>query len=155
MTTSSLGYEGGDNLLRGGLMQNSLDNLVGKSVEPLIAVFVPRSDPTEYGGALADGYTRFLIEELLPHVDRHYRTDSARRAIMGPGSAGVAAVLAAFLRPDVFQQAATQSFYPIDSAQERLPAMIADPGLKPELIYVVWSRRDYDLGVRPAREITQ
>ncbi len=136
----------GDNLLRGGLMQNSLDNLVGESVAPLIAVFVPRSDPTEYGGSSADAYTRFLIEELLPHVDRHYLTDPTRRAIMGPGSAGVAAVFAALSRPDVFQQAATQSFYPIEPAQDRLPAMIAEAGPKPELIYVVWSRRDYDLG---------
>jgi len=40
----------GDNLLRGGLMQNTLDNLVGKSVAPIIAVFVPRTDPAEYGG---------------------------------------------------------------------------------------------------------
>jgi len=33
----------GDNVLRGGLMENTLNNLVGTSVEPLIAVFVPRS----------------------------------------------------------------------------------------------------------------
>ena len=33
----------GDNLLRGGLMRNTLDNLVGKDVAPLVAVFVPRS----------------------------------------------------------------------------------------------------------------
>ena len=136
----------GDNLLRGGLMQNSLDNLVGTSVAPLIAVFVPRTSPPEYGGPSADDYTRFLVEELLPHIDRHYLTDPDHRAIMGPGSAGVAAVFAAFSRPDVFQKAAAQSFYPIEPAQDRLPTMIADAGAKPELIYVVWSRRDYDLG---------
>ena len=82
----------------------------------------------------------------MPHIDRHYLTDGTRRAIMGPGSAGVAAVLAAFEHPDVFQQAAAQSFYPIEPAQDRLPAMIAAEGPKPELIYVVYSRRDYDLG---------
>jgi outer membrane protein assembly factor BamB/enterochelin esterase-like enzyme len=136
----------GDNLLRGGLMQNSLDNLVGSSVAPLIAVFVPRTNPPEYGGPSADDYTRFLVEELLPHVDRHYLTDPEHRAIMGPGSAGVAAVFAAFSRPDVFQKAAAQSFYPIEPVQDRLPTMIAEAGAKPELIYLVWSRRDYDLG---------
>ena len=146
----------GDNLLRGGLMQNSLDNLVGKSVEPLIVVFVPRVAGPEYGGEQAENYTRFLVEELLPHLDKHYRTDPARRAIMGPGSAGVAAMVAAFLRPDVFRQVAVQSFYPIVPAQDRLPRAIAAAGPKPELIYVVYSNRDYDLGSgRKAKDASQ
>ena len=136
----------GDNLLRGGLMQNALDNLVGESVAPLVAVFVPRTAGPEYGGPDAENYMRFLIEELLPHLDRHYLTDPADRAIMGPGSAGVAAVLAALTHPDVFRRAATQSFYPIEPTYGRLPEMIAAEGAKPELVYVVWSRHDYDLG---------
>jgi S-formylglutathione hydrolase FrmB len=89
---------------------------------------------------------RFLVEELLPHLDHHYLTDPTQRAIMGPGSAGVTAVLAAFTHPDVFQRAAVQSFYPIEPTHERLPEIIPAPGTKPELIYVVWSRHDYDLG---------
>ncbi len=139
----------GDNLLRGGLMQNTLDNLVGESVAPLIAVFVPRLAGPEYGGPQADDYTRFLIEELLPHVDRHYRTDGEQRAIMGPGSAGVAAVYAALQHPEVFQKAATQSLYPIPPTQDRLPEMISAAGPKPEHVYVVWSRHDYSFD--PAR----
>ena len=136
----------GDNQLRGGLMQNTLDNLVGVSVDPLIAVFVPRVEPAEYGGDKADAYTRFLIEELLPHIDRHYRTDGENRAILGPGSAGVAALYAALKHPDVFQKAAAQSYYPIEPAQERIPEMIAAEGDKPDLIYMAWSHHDYDLG---------
>jgi enterochelin esterase-like enzyme/outer membrane protein assembly factor BamB len=136
----------GNNVLRGGLMQNALDNLVGESVAPLIAVFVPRLAGPEYGGAAAGDYMRFLMEELLPHVDHHYRTNPDQRAIMGPGSAGVAAVLAAVTHPDVFQRAAAQSFYPIEPTHERLPDLISAAGAKPELVYVVWSRRDYELG---------
>ena len=136
----------GDNQLRGSLMRNTLDNLVGKSVAPVVAVFVPRSEPAEYGGEKADDYTRFLIEELLPHIDKHYLTDGETRAIMGPGSAGVAALYASFKHPDVFQQAATQSYYTIAPAQERLPEMIAAEGAKPSQVYVVWSHHDYDLG---------
>ena len=139
----------GDNLLRGGLMQNTLDNLVGHSVAPLVAVFVPRTAPPEYGGPNADDYTRFLIEELLPHVDRHYLTDGEQRAIMGPGSAGVAAVYATLKHPEVFQKAATQSLYPIAPTEDRLPEMIAGAEAKPEHIYVVWSRHDYSFD--PAR----
>jgi outer membrane protein assembly factor BamB/enterochelin esterase-like enzyme len=136
----------GDNVLRGGLMQNVLDNLVGESVAPLVAVFVPRAAGPEYGGPDAENYMRFLLEELLPHLDHHYLTDPTDRAIMGPGSAGVSAVLAAFTHPDVFKRAAAQSFYPIEPTHERLPEIIAASGAKPDLVYVVWSRRDYDLG---------
>jgi enterochelin esterase-like enzyme len=136
----------GDNLLRGGLMQNSLDNLVGERVAPLVAVFVPRVSGAEYGGPAAADYDRFLVEELLPHLERHYRTDPGNRAIMGPGSAGVAAVRAALAHPDVFRKAASQSFYPIEPTQGQLPALIESADPRPELIYVVWSRHDYDLG---------
>ena len=139
----------GDNLLRGSLMRNTLDNLVGRTVAPLVAVFVPRVAPPEYGGPQVDDYVRFLAEELLPHMERHYRTDPERRAIMGPGSAGVTAVYAAVKHPDVFQRAAVQSFYPIEPAHGSLPAMIAADGEKPELVQVVWSAHDYDFD--PAR----
>ncbi len=135
----------GDNLLRGGLMRNTLDNLVGDTVAPLIAVFVPRQSPVEYGGEQVDKYLQFLDQELLPHLDRHYLTTGGERAIMGPGSAGVTAVYAALERPDLFQRAAVQSFYPIEPAHERLPQMAAEKGPKPDGIYVVWSRNDYDL----------
>ncbi len=56
------------------------------------------------------------------------------------------AVFASLAHPEVFQQAAVQSFYPIEPTQAQLPELIAASGPKPELIYMVWSRRDYDLG---------
>ncbi len=136
----------GDNLLRGGLMRNTLDNLVGKEVAPLVAVFVPRASGPEYGGEQVDDYVRFLVDELLPHVDRHYFTDGENRAIMGPASAGVTAVYAALQRADVFQRAAAQSFYPIEPSYERIEEMISAADRRPELIALVWSTRDYELG---------
>lgn len=145
----------GDNLLRGGLMQNVLDNLVGDTVAPLIAVFVPRVAGPEYGGPQAEDHLRFLTDELLPHVDRHYRTIPDHRAVMGPGSAAVASILAALERPDVFSRVALQSYYPIDPAHARIPELVGAAEDKPDLVYVVWSRRDYDLGGgRTAQEAT-
>ncbi len=135
----------GDNLVRGSLMRNTLDNLVGKSVAPVVAVFVPRVAGPEYGGPQVDDYVRFLTEELLPHLDRHYLTDGENRAIMGPGSAGVTAVYAALQHGDVFQRAATQSLYPIEPASERFEGMVAAADPKPDLIYVVYSTHDYAL----------
>ena len=89
---------------------------------------------------------RFLVDELLPHVDRHYLTDGENRGIMGPASAGVTAVYAALQRADVFQRAAAQSFYPIEPSYERIEEMISAADRRPELIALVWSTRDYELG---------
>lgn len=146
----------GDNVLRGGLMQNTLDNLVGKTVEPLIAVFVPRVQGPEYGGAQADDFNRFLAEELLPHLDRHYRTDPARRAVAGPASAGVAALYAAFSMPETFPMAAAQSYYEIEPGDEKLKEMIRGEGAElekvPQKIVVAWSHNDYDIPDGPNAE---
>ncbi len=136
----------GDNLLRGGLMRNTLDNLVGKSVAPVVVAFVPRVEGPEYGGPKVDDYVRFLTEELVPHIDRHYLTDTANRAIMGPGSAGLTAVYAALKHSDVFRRAAAQSLYPIEPAHGLLEEMIAKAEPAPQSIHLVWSSHDYDLG---------
>ncbi len=63
---------------------NTLDNLVGNTVAPLIAVLLP-SDPRELAGAEVEDYLPMLIEEFLPHLDKHYRTrtDPSSRALMG------------------------------------------------------------------------
>ena len=65
---------------------------------------------------------------------------------MGPGSAGVAALYASFQHPEVFQQAAAQSYYTIAPADEKLPEMIGAEGDKPSQVYIAWSNHDYDLG---------
>ena len=73
---------------------------------------------------------------------------------MGPASAGVAAVYAALQRPDVFQRAAAQSFYPVEPSHQRFEAMIAAADPQPELIALVWSTRDYQLGEGVTAEAT-
>ena len=65
---------------------------------------------------------------------------------MGPGSAGVTAVYAALQHSEVFQQAAVQSFYPIEPAQERFAELIGSTEPGPDSVYIVWSRHDYELG---------
>ena len=136
----------GDGHLLGGLMNNVLDNMVGTSVEPLIALFVPRVAGPEFGGALADSYNRFLVEELLPHIDQHYRTDGERRAIMGNGSAAVAALYAALKHQDVFQAAALQSFYPVEPVHGQLAELVSGAEPSSTDVLVMYSNRDYDLG---------
>lgn len=133
----------GDNLLRGGLFRNTLDNLVGTTVEPIVVVFVPRAQPPEYGGPGVDGYASFLVDELIPHLERHYRLDPKRRAILGPASSGVTSLYAALAKPGAFSKVAIQSYYTIEPAATKIAEMLAAGGPKPELVHVVWSQHDY------------
>lgn len=148
----------GDNQVRGGLMTRTLDNLVGKTVAPLVAVFVPRAAPPEYGGEQGDAYNRFLIDELLPHLRRHYRIEGDGYAAMGPGSAGVASLYAALQHPDVFSRVAVQSYYPIAPAAERIVAAIEAGSLGLDAVLVSTSNRDYPplaTGTSSAQEASQ
>lgn len=75
----------------------------------------------EYGGARRGAaatsrtafecYATFLIEELKPYVDRHYRTQTDARgtAVLGASLGGLCSVLLAWERPDVFGGAACLS----------------------------------------------
>lgn len=134
----------GDQELSWALMNNTLDNLIGKSVAPLIAVFVPRNAFPEYAGALGQKYVQALAEELIPYLESQYSlaSDARARGIMGVGSAGYSAMWATFTRPALFTRAASQSFYDGDTVDELMAAIRkAEPS---DLhFFVQWSRRDY------------
>lgn len=135
----------GDRALLGGLYQVSLDNLIAaKKIEPLIAVFVPRLAPEEYSGLPADDYVDMLIAGLLPHVDRHYRTDPARRSAIGMGTAGVISTYAALKSPATFQKVAVQSFWVNGPMKTKMVELL--DAKKGETGFVVdWSRHDYEI----------
>jgi enterochelin esterase family protein len=91
------------------------DNLIAaRDMPPTIAVFVDPgvfADTTvsnrsfEYD-TLSDQYARFLIDELLPEVEREHplRQDAESRAICGISSGGICAFTAAWQRPDRFHK---------------------------------------------------
>jgi enterochelin esterase family protein len=64
----------------------------------------PNNRAAEYD-AMGDAYTRFLVEEMLPHVAKSYNltTDPAGRAIGGASSGAIAAFTVAWHRPDQFR----------------------------------------------------
>lgn len=99
------------------------DNLIARGEMPVtVAVFVNpghrgsgappasgwgnRSNRSVEYDSLGDAYVRFLLEELLPHVERTYSvkfTDDPRlRAICGMSSGGICAWTAAWERPGAF-----------------------------------------------------
>lgn len=96
------------------------DNLIHKKEMPAtIGVFlnpgvVPspieerrgrRNRSFEYD-TLSDQYARFLLEEILPEVEKTYNltTDPERRAIGGISSGGICAWTVAWERPDAFRK---------------------------------------------------
>ncbi|MEM7349406.1 MAG: PQQ-binding-like beta-propeller repeat protein [Acidobacteriota bacterium] len=97
-----------------GAMDKSLDNLIGETVAPMIVAFVP-SNGGELGGLQTAEYTRAQVEELIPLLDKTFRTDARResRAVLGQdfyGGAGFAAMYLALHHPETVSRAAAQSY---------------------------------------------
>jgi enterochelin esterase-like enzyme/outer membrane protein assembly factor BamB len=133
----------GNQALEEGKWVNSLDNLIGTTVAPLIAVFVPRVDFDEY----APKVTRFadaIEQELLAHVDKQYRTQpgAENRAMTGIASGGFASVFVALGKPELIGKVAVQSFYFRGEAEDRLRSMIENGDERATLFYVEWSIND-------------
>ena len=95
------------------------DNLINKKEMPVtIGIFInPGHNSSELPenpfrasnrsweyDELSDLYARFLIEELIPEVEKNYNltTDPKMRAISGLSSGGICAFTAAWERPDYF-----------------------------------------------------
>lgn len=136
----------GDQALSIGEMDKSLDNLIGKTVAPVIVAFVPVVSWRETGGSETAEYTRAQVEELIPLLDETFRTDARResRAVMGQSvsyDTGFAAMYLALHHPGIVSRAAAQS-YRHGALKEAL--MAAASGEKHDLELVFhWS--SYDL----------
>jgi len=130
---------------RMGAMPIVLDNLIAASavadeaVEPLIAVFIDPRDPKTDTNRRVDeflgnpAYAAFIARELVPTIDRTYKTDPSpdRRAILGESYGGVNAAYCALTYPDVFHLVAMQSPAFVDDtiyqgyrSAERLPLKV-------------------------------
>lgn len=103
---------------RMGSMPTVLDNLIADgAIEPILAVFIDPRDPetgqnrreSEFLGN--PNYAAFIAKELVPLIDRTYRTDSRpdRRAILGVSYGGVNAAYCGLNYPEIFHLIAMQS----------------------------------------------
>ena len=101
--------DGGGYVERG--IPRLLDYTIAKGIcRPLIAVFVdPVVRREEYG--MHEGYRRFVTEELVPFIDKNYRTltEPKERAVMGSSRGGLAAADLAYSHPEIFGNAAALS----------------------------------------------
>ncbi len=91
-----------------------LDNLIAKGDIPVMAgIFVepggvkaPRDNRSFEYDTLSDQYARFLLEEILPEVEKtvRLRSDTAGRGIAGQSSGAIAAFTVAWERPGEFSK---------------------------------------------------
>lgn len=87
------------------------DNLIAAGeIDPLIIVFI---DPVDRSGEYkaGDGFTRMIIEEIVPLADARYRLDSgpASRGMMGASLGGLISVHITWNNPGLFGFCASQS----------------------------------------------
>ncbi len=90
------------------------DNLVAKKDMPVsVGIFIQPGTRADGGSnrsfeydTLSDQYARFLLEEILPEVEKtvKLRHDAASRAISGASSGGICAFTVAWERPDEFSK---------------------------------------------------
>jgi len=90
------------------------DNLIAKRDMPVtVGVFIepggtkaPRDNRSFEYDTLSDQYARFLLEEILPEVEKtaKLRHDAASRAIAGQSSGGICAFTVAWERPNAFSK---------------------------------------------------
>ncbi len=129
--------------LNSGAMANSLDNLIGSAVEPLIVAFFERQGPD----ATADGvkvFAKLVGEEVVPFLDGKYRTDARpeARVIGGIQRGAYVAAYTAASYPKVFGGLAVQSFFLPQGELDTLPAQIAAATGGPRRAYIETNRYD-------------
>lgn len=121
-----------------GIAYGSFDPAVNRRGHDFSAP-APDAGPDQ-GGAPA--FSRFLKQELLPHVESRYRIDTRRRILFGQSRSGYLVLYSAFTDPDLFwgRIASNPSF---DPGRERF-FKDAAPAKRDDLGLVVTSgSRDY------------
>jgi len=138
------------------------DNLIAKGEMPVtIGIFIdpgvtPVASPNQQSrynrsfeyDALGDRYARFLMEEILPEVGNRYRLSKNPDdyAIVGSSSGGIAALNAAWSRPDAFRRVLSfiGSFTNLRGA-ESLASLIRKTEPKPLRVFLQDGRNDLNI----------
>ena len=125
-----------------GLMDRSLDNLIGKRIRPVIVCFIPVLKFDEESGSLSAQFMDMLTRELVPFVDAHYRTtgEASGRAVFGSSRWAILPLSVAIKNPQVFSMVAVHTpFLGSPFAQEVL-TYINEKERPAVRVWVDWNR---------------
>jgi enterochelin esterase family protein len=139
-----------------------LDNLIDqKQIPVMIGLFVDPGDRGPglplWGGtdnrsveydSITDSYARFLLEDLIPQLQKEYSlsSDPACRGIAGTSSGGIAAFTVAWQRPDAFRKVISfvGSFTDIRGGNQ-YPSLIRKTERKPLRVFLQSGAKDLDI----------
>lgn len=124
--------------LEHGAWRETLDRVVGRTVTPLIVVFVVPPPLDEFEEA--------FVATVVPEVERRLRVKPGRdaRALVAMGFGGHSALLLALHKAPMFAGLGLQSYYGLESMMSEVePALAAvNPAEWPLRIYLEWGRWD-------------
>jgi enterochelin esterase-like enzyme len=137
-----------DNLIHRGEMPVTVGVFINPGVVPAtVEGGEPRANRSFEYDTLSDHYARFLLEELLPEVQKTYTltSDPNQRAICGVSSGGICAFTAAWERPDAFRRVLSHvgSFVNIRGGHV-YPSLIRKTEPKPLRVYLQDGAGDLD-----------
>ena len=136
----------GKDALEKGLMKNTLDNLIGEAIEPVIAVFIIQDEENRGDLSGADSYSQMVVEELVPLIDEKYRTIAERdgRAYVGGGTAGAVALHGVFKHADIFGRAGSMSGVFFIGVEKSINDLVAEAG-DDQLVTIYMNWGTYDM----------
>ena len=121
-----------------------LDTEIGKTVQPLIAVFVESTSGYEYARTFREAHRRLLTETIVKWTDSRFRTlsDPRQRFVLGHDEAAFGALETVLTAPQVFAGAAAQSIFPVGKGDEELLALIERTPKSSQRFYLDWGKLD-------------
>ncbi len=106
-------FHDGFDFLSLGRAVHILDYLIARrKISPVIALFVPAVDRNaEYAGAQMEPFYSFIVSELMPYIDRRYRTTkyASERATIGVSNSGNMSLWMGLHYPEIFGNIAAHS----------------------------------------------
>ena len=143
------GYDGGSarypvlyvldrNALEQGDWRDHLDRVVGRTVAPLLVVFVEAPQMRDFGSA--------FVSTVMPAVEARLRTAPGRdtRGLVGMGFGGHGALMLALDHAQHFGVLGIQSYYSLEATMTAAEGALAkaQPAEQPLRIYLEWGRWD-------------
>ena len=158
----SMIVQDGLNRAKGWKLPTVMDNLIHQEEMPVtIGIFItpgvvpaPNSNAQarynrsfEYDG-MGDAYAKFLLEEILPEVEKKYNLsdDPNDRSLAGASSGGICAFTAAWERPDAFRRVLSTIGTFVNLRGGHLyPSLVRKTEAKPLRIFLQDGKTDLDI----------